>query len=468
VPLAGRSVFALGQSHFPIQTKVFTGGGELSVRRLSGVQNVMNRETKRPKERAKDQEYRRLTLTSTDLPLCQFTGRGGPGGFIYPSPGGRNGGSIGNVSRVSPTQSVPSPHGHRSSEGFPLRSGQQGTRSSGFDPVFDIALVHEGQTQRHRVHETMAVAQLVEEAAGIFSLDSRVIVLMLFTATPATLDRARDLAGPPRVGPNSTVMVFAVGSIPAERNLELRAGERDPTRAAPGPRMHSKLLGTFKLPKFDGTPKAWKQWDRDFVRFLGLHQLQHVLLEGFEHLLPHPEAVASNKIVYFLVEEAVLPGTLASKYVRQAALWDGHGAYTLLYNGFFFSGPQTATVLMAELSNIRFQSGETGTAFCLRLIELLEDLEHIPGSAAVCLNDTQKLGYLLSAIRHEKDLGGVYVQLQTDQLRGKITFEQACQELHFRCEAIRADNLLDTKFRPAGRVLISSCPPSTYPFVHRV
>ncbi len=102
------------------------------------------------------------------------------------------------------------------------------------------------------------------------------------------------------------------------------------------PKMHSKLLGTFKLHKFDGTPRAWKQWDRDFIRFLGLHQLEHVLLEGFLLLLPHPDAVAANKIVYFLVEEAILPGTLASKYVRQAALWDGHGAYVLLYNGFVF------------------------------------------------------------------------------------------------------------------------------------
>ncbi len=72
--------------------------------------------------------------------------------------------------------------------------------------------------------------------------------------------------------------------------------------------MHFKLLGTFKLPEFD------------FVRFLGLHQLGHVLLEEFLDMLPQPEAVASNKIVYFLIEEAVLPRTLASKYVRQAAL----------------------------------------------------------------------------------------------------------------------------------------------------
>ncbi len=181
------------------------------MRRLSGIQNVTNRETKRPKERAKDQEYRRRTLTSTDLPLCQFTGRGGSGGYAYPSPAGRNGGSIEDVSRVSPTRSVPSPHGHQNSGGIQPQSGEQGTRLSGFGQTFDIALVHEGQTQRHRVHETMAVVQLVEEAAGIFYLDPRVVVLMLFTATPATLDRARDLTGPPRVGPNSTVMVFAVG-----------------------------------------------------------------------------------------------------------------------------------------------------------------------------------------------------------------------------------------------------------------
>jgi hypothetical protein len=324
--------------------------------------------------------------------------------------------------------------------------------------AFEIALVNEGRTLRHVVFATMAVEQLTREAAELFGLEPGGIVLMLFSMAPTTLDRTRTLQGPPRVGSNATVMVFVVPGLlvelPPRPTMD---GERFlPEPAVVIPRMHSKLLGTFKLPKFDGAAKNWKQWDRDFVRFLGLHQLEHVLLEDFLLALPHPEAVASNKIVYFLIEEAVLPGTLASKYVRQAPRWDGHGAYILLYNGFVFSGPQTATVLMAELSNIRFQAGETGSSFCLRLIELLEDLEHIPGTAAVCLNDTQKLGYLLSAIRHEKDLGGVYVQLQTDQLRGKVTFEQACQELHFRCEAIRADNLLDSKFKPTGKAFITT------------
>ncbi len=92
----------------------------------------------------------------------------------------------------------------------------------------------------------------------IFSLDPRTVVLMLFTATPVTLDRTRNLLGSPRVGPNSTVLVFVVRGIPTERSLYLREGERISSGAASTsvPRMHSKLLGTFKLPKFDGTPKS--------------------------------------------------------------------------------------------------------------------------------------------------------------------------------------------------------------------
>jgi hypothetical protein len=83
-------------------------------------------------------------------------------------------------------------------------------------------------------------------------------------------------------------------------------------------------------------------------------------------------------------------------------------------------------------------------------VELIEDLELIPGDAAVYLTDTQKLGYILSAIRHETSLQSVYSQLQSEQLRGTISFDQACQELHHRVEAMRADDYLDS--RP-GRAL---------------
>ena len=69
------------------------------------------------------------------------------------------------------------------------------------------------------------------------------------------------------------------------------------------------------------------------------------------------------------------------------------------------------------------------------------------------MTDTQKLGYLLSAIRHETSLQAVYSQLQSEQLRGTVSFDQACRELHHRVEAMRADDFLDS--RP-GRALIST------------
>ncbi len=42
----------------------------------------------------------------------------------------------------------------------------------------------------------------------------------------------------------------------------------------------------------------------------------------------------------------------------------------------------------------------------------------------------------------------VYVQIQTDQLRGRISFNQACDDLRYRCETNRADELLNSQLRP--------------------
>ncbi len=198
------------------------------------------------------------------------------------------------------------------------------------------------------------------------------------------------------------------------------------------------------MPKFDGVAKSWKVWEKSFQRFLGFHQLDYVLEEDFPSILwETPGARAANKMVFFLIEDAVATGTLASKLVRQATKWDGHGAFLILRNGYVFNGPQTATILLAELSRIRLRRDEDASAFCLRLVELIEDLELVPGNAAVYLSDTQKLGYLLSAIRHESGLESVYCQLQSEQLRGTVTFEQACRELHHRVESMKADDLLD-------------------------
>jgi hypothetical protein len=56
---------------------------------------------------------------------------------------------------------------------------------------------------------------------------------------------------------------------------------------------------------------------------------------------------------------------------------------------------------------------------------MFEDLEAVPGQSAVVFSDTQKVNYLLCAIKHERSLQPIYVQIQIDQLRVRITFDQA-------------------------------------------
>jgi hypothetical protein len=435
--------------------------GNFSVRRSIGsIHNVTKRESKRTKDRPVDREYRRNSLPNS-LALSHVQSRvnestpapDGAGEYAWRTHGHYQ--SVERHASASNDQGNPPAPG-RSPSGLGIST----------DPdteVFIVHLVFQGNSYPRKVWRTMSVSQLVLEASALFDLDPATIVLMLFGMHPVTLDKSRTLAGPPPVPSQSTIMVFQVfaPSIRGGEDIDrARSRVSAPPRETPhfhNPIPYSKLLGTFKLPKFDGTAKNWKAWDRAFRRFLGLHDLDHVLNESFLSRPPLSTAdFNANKIVYFLVEDAVSPGTLAAKYIRQAALWNGNSAYTYLHNGFVFSGPQTATMLLAQLSNLRFLRDETGSAFCLRLVEIIEDLEMIPGKAAIFMTDTQKLGYLLSAIRHEKDLQGVYVQLQSEQLRGLISFDQACQELHHRCEAMRADELLDRNVVSTNRALLST------------
>ena len=89
---------------------------------------------------------------------------------------------------------------------------------------------------------------------------------------------------------------------------------------------------------------------------------------------------------------------MASKYVRRAAVWNGHEAYFILYDGYALSGPANASILLTELSNFRFKSDETPSEVVLRLQDIFDELESVPGNSALVLNDTQKINYLLSAI----------------------------------------------------------------------
>ncbi len=67
----------------------------------------------------------------------------------------------------------------------------------------------------------------------------------------------------------------------------------------------------------------------------------------------------------------------------------------------------------------------------------------LPNNAAMKFNDTQCIGYLLGALRHEPRWETVTSAITSSQLRGKATFRQVCDELRFRCEADKAYELLD-------------------------
>jgi hypothetical protein len=216
-----------------------------------------------------------------------------------------------------------------------------------------------------------------------------------------------------------------------------------------------KLRSTFKCPKFLGDARHWKQWNKGFVRYLAIQQLDHIIEVEFKTMTMTVALNADNKFVYYLLEDAVSGSAVATKYVHRAPIWDGHAAYNSLFDGYSFSGPATATLLLSELRNFRFKVDETGTELVLRLQELFEDLEAVPGQSAVVFSDTQKINYLLSAVKHEKTLQSVYVQIQTDQLRGRITFEQSCDDLRYRCEANRADELLNTQVKGSVKGLMA-------------
>jgi hypothetical protein len=418
--------------------------------------NVTQRDTKRPKERSKDKAYKsRFSLSSTV---------GGSAPFVAGFTTGANGQDEARKTESAETPRLSEPPRQSWENGYvPPPSVVSVRVRPGASPSanFEIFLTHSGDTVIHRVWNEMPISQLMSEAGSIFGLDPTEMLLVLFSSQPVSLQRGGSIMGPPRVTPGSNVMVFYVHSsgctnvpyAPPTRTASHGHGFQPPYHPDL-PVMNTKLLATFKLPKFDGVARTWKAWEKSFQRFLGIHGLDHVLEEDFLNILwVVPGAKAANKMVYYLIEDAVATGTLASKLVRQATKWHGHEAFTMLRNGYVFNGPQTATILLAELSNMRLLRDEDASTFCLRLVELIEDLELIPGDAAVHLTDIQKLGYLLSAIRHEKSLQAVYSQLQSEQLRGIVSFDQACRELHHRVEAMRADDFLDS--RP-GRALVST------------
>ena len=209
-------------------------------------------------------------------------------------------------------------------------------------------------------------------------------------------------------------------------------------------RSYDKIRQSFKCPRFSGQAREWKAWDKGFLRYLSIWELDYVLDPEFFDVLPlTPNQRRDNKLVYFVIEDAVQGSPLASSYVRQVPINNGFEAYYTLHDGYVFAGATTATLLLNELSNFRFLPNETPTELCLRLEELFQELRLLPGDAAVNFIDTQQIGYLLNALRHEKEWDHVCSTITSKQIQGDITFKQACDELKVRCEATRAHELMD-------------------------
>jgi hypothetical protein len=153
--LTSRNHRVVGGVPFPFQSEAVPRGGDFSVRRASVVENVTTRETKRPKEREKDKEYRRRTLTHADSSFPIPIDRAGM--QAWPIEGSRA--SYENVvhggGSSSPHQSFPSPFEQRTDAVASVRrvatdNGKSSSahESPGQDQGFEVNLVHAGQTVR--------------------------------------------------------------------------------------------------------------------------------------------------------------------------------------------------------------------------------------------------------------------------------------------------------------------------------
>ncbi len=328
---------------------------------VSVIKNVTKRESKRPKARANDHEYtRRSSMSPPMAPLVAYrspdhsqpverfgiqrsdqTEKGDFGITI----------SDGDIlaenncdkhkyqqqsnyrPTITPTTVVQAKHvtPGMNREGFQhSRAGHHQFQDA---DVFKITLTHEGMSRVHEVDRYLPVRQLVSDAATIFRINSDDIILMLFGMVPHTLDRNNRISDPPRIGPGAIVLVFCVPG-----GVKISGGQGTP--GGPAQRSDttqpfsiplaggfggSKILGTFKLPKFDGNARQWKAWDKTFIRYLSIHQLDFVIEETFLDILPlTPHNFGANKMVDYILEDAITPGSLAAKYFRQAAKWNGN------------------------------------------------------------------------------------------------------------------------------------------------
>ena len=125
------------------------------------------------------------------------------------------------------------------------------------------------------VSSRMSIHALHEEAARIFHMEVSEVTLVLFCSVPVTLRKGL-LSGPPRISPGAKIMVFRFpgssrpatdqSSLAHHPGMPLQTYQMGPSPEIPA--LNSKLLSTFKLPKFDDVARSWKLWEKSFQRFL--------------------------------------------------------------------------------------------------------------------------------------------------------------------------------------------------------
>ena len=280
----------------------------------SVLRNITVRESKRSKSRTLDQEYQRRVSFIAAGPRASLRS----GGSVTPgsspnSPVLQNEFGTYGVRYPDGPRYSPMPEQLLGGLSFtpPSSGGPRGNGSSVRNQLpdhghrgFAITLAHEGHLMQHIVTAGMAVETLIADAAGEYGLIDRDTVLFLFGVNPRRLVRGKVLSDSPVVGPGDTVLVMVIaGEFPrATPSMGGRVGssfqhEQTHVMAFPNSGGGSKLLGNFKLPKFDGTARHWKNWDKSLVRFLSIHQLDQVLAETFLDSLPlSPQDFAANKL----------------------------------------------------------------------------------------------------------------------------------------------------------------------------
>jgi hypothetical protein len=124
---------------------------------------------------------------------------------------------------------------------------------------------------------------------------------------------------------------------------------------------YDKIRQNFKCPRFSGQAREWKQkWNKGLMRYLSIWDMDYVLDPSFFDEVPlSADKKRDNKLVYYILEDAVQNLVQASSYVHQAAINNGFEAYYTLHDGYVFSGTTTSALLLNELSNFRFLPNET-------------------------------------------------------------------------------------------------------------